>query len=143
MDSRLLELVIRPTGVDGLVLTDVADEQHAVVRSETMQERVHLLRARETRFIEHVQALSIGRWRVIVAARKMPLQRARRDAGLGELVSRPRRRREPFDVIALTFGGVANRGERRRLAGAGDAFERHDLIATRRISSTAARWLLD
>ena len=46
-DSRLLELVIRSAGVDGLMLADVADEQHAIVRPEALQERVHLLRARQ------------------------------------------------------------------------------------------------
>ena len=43
-------------------------------------------------------------------------------------MSRSRRRRKAFDLVALAFGGVANRGERRRLAGARGAFERHDLI---------------
>ena len=46
-DSGFLELVIGPTGVDRLMLADVADEQDAVVRSEALQERVHLLRARQ------------------------------------------------------------------------------------------------
>src|SRR5262245_26399706 len=59
----------------------------------------------------------------------MSLQRARFDAGLGELVRRARRRREPFDLVALAFGGIANRGKGRRLARAGRAFERRDLVA--------------
>ena len=32
LDAGLLQLLIRSAGVDGLVLADVADEQHAVVR---------------------------------------------------------------------------------------------------------------
>ncbi len=42
-----MQLVIRSAGVDRVMLADVADEQDAVVRPETLQERVHLLRARQ------------------------------------------------------------------------------------------------
>src|SRR5437773_9495919 len=59
----------------------------------------------------------------------MPLQRARFDASLGELVRRARRRREAFDLVAFAFGGIANRCQRCRLARAGGAFERRDLVA--------------
>ena len=34
LDARLLELLIRAPGVDGLMLADVAHEQHAVLRAE-------------------------------------------------------------------------------------------------------------
>ena len=46
-DSRFLELVIRSAGVNCFMLADVADEQYAIVRPEALQERVHLLRARQ------------------------------------------------------------------------------------------------
>lgn len=59
----------------------------------------------------------------------MPLQCPRFDAGLRELVRRPRRRCKPFDVVALAFGGIANRCECRRLPCAGGAFERCHLVA--------------
>ena len=87
-NSRFLELVIRSAGVHCFMLADVADEQDAVVRPETFQERVHLLSARQACFVEYVQAFLVGRWRVVVAARKMMLDRARLDAGLGQLVGR-------------------------------------------------------
>jgi hypothetical protein len=85
---------------------------------------VHLLRARETGFIQDVQVLLIDGGCFRVATRQMPLQRARFDAGLGELVRRPRRRREAFDLVAFAFGGIADRRESRRLARAGATFER-------------------
>ena len=59
----------------------------------------------------------------------MSLQRARLNPGLGELVRGARRRREPFDLVALTFGGIANRCERRRFTRAGAAFECRHLIS--------------
>jgi len=46
-DSRFLELVIRSARVNCFMLANVADEQDAVVRPEALQERVHLLRARQ------------------------------------------------------------------------------------------------
>jgi hypothetical protein len=46
-DSRFLELVIRSASVDCFMLADVADQQYAIVRPEALQERVHLLRARQ------------------------------------------------------------------------------------------------
>ena len=126
-DPRFLELVIRPAGVDRFMLAHVADEQHAVVWSEALQERVHLFRARQARFVEDVEALLV-RWPcVVVATRQMPLQRARLDAGLGQLVGGAGRRREALDLVALTFRRIANRRERRRLPGAGGAFERRRL----------------
>ena len=57
LDPRFLELLIGSAGVDGLVLTHIAHEQDAVVCVEPMQELVHLLRAGQTRFVEHVQPL--------------------------------------------------------------------------------------
>ena len=38
---------------------------------------------------------------------------------------------KPFHAVALPLRAFAHRRERRRLAGAGDAFQRHDLIAIR------------
>ena len=56
LDAGLLELLIRAAGLDGLMLADVADEQDAIVGTEPVQEVVHLLRAREARLVEHVEA---------------------------------------------------------------------------------------
>ena len=61
----------------------------------------------------------------------MSLQRARVDAGVGQLLRRARRRREPFDVVALALGPLADGRQGRGLPGAGDAFQRQDLIPAR------------
>src|SRR5882762_12007417 len=50
LESCFLELMIGPAGVHGLMLTHVANEQHAILRPETLQKRVHLLCARQARF---------------------------------------------------------------------------------------------
>jgi len=117
VDTSVLELLIRSAGIQRFVLPHVSAEQHAVLRSETAEERVHLCRAGQAGFIEHV---------AVLVARQMPLQRIRLDADLGQLVGGTGGRREALDLIALTFGCVANRRERRRLPGAGGAFERHE-----------------
>ena len=46
LNPGVLELLIRSAGVDGLVLPHITDQQHAIFWVETLQERVHLLRAR-------------------------------------------------------------------------------------------------
>ena len=51
----LLQLLVRTAGVDALMLAHVADEQHAVVRREAVQEGVQLRRAGEARFIQHIE----------------------------------------------------------------------------------------
>jgi len=89
VDSGFLKLVIRPTGVDGFMLADVADEQHAILRAEALQKCVHLLRARQARFVKGEQAFLIRRrCFFLLSARQMPLQRARINTGLGQLMGR-------------------------------------------------------
>ena len=122
LDAGLLKLLIRSARVDRLVLTDIADEQDAVFGSETLEEVVHLPRAGETRFVEHIEAPAFVRFGV--GSGEMALQCAGRHAGLRQLLGRPRGRRESFDRIPFALGGVPNGRERRRLAGAGDTFER-------------------
>jgi len=114
VDTSVLELLIRSAGIQRFVLPHVSAEQHAVLRSETAEERVHLCRAGQAGFIEHVEPFLI-RVQLLLVARQMPLQRIRLDADLGQLVGGTGGRREALDLIALTFGRVANRRERRRL----------------------------
>src|SRR5690348_6099213 len=59
----------------------------------------------------------------------MSLERVRFDACLRELVRSPRSRRESFDLVALAFGGIADRYKRRCLSCAGGAFEGRHLVA--------------
>jgi hypothetical protein len=77
--------VKRSAGVNCFVLSDVADEQDAIVRPEPLQERVHLLRARRARFVEDVESLLIRGPGSVFPARQVPLQRARLDAGFANL----------------------------------------------------------
>ena len=84
LDAGLLELLIGAPGVDGLMLADVAHEQHAVLGTEPMEEVVHLLRARQARLVEHVEVLGSVAWGV--GLREMALQGARGDAGVGQFL---------------------------------------------------------
>jgi hypothetical protein len=61
VDPRRLKLVIRPAGIDGFMLAHVTDKQHAIVWSEALQERAHLPRARQARFVKDVER-SLVRW---------------------------------------------------------------------------------
>ena len=72
-----------------------------------MEELIHLLRARETRFVENAEAfLSVVR---LFAPRQMPLQCARFDSRFSELLRCARCRREAFHLIALSLGDFADR----------------------------------
>ena len=118
--ARLLELLIRSPGLDGLVLTHIADQEHAVRWAQAVKECVHLLRARQTRFVEHVEPLLAGRQ--TLGAGQVPLQRRRRDAGLAQLLRRAGGRREPFDPVAAALGLGTDGREGRRFPGARDPF---------------------
>src|SRR6266545_6136370 len=114
-------------GFDRLVLPHVTDEQHAIVGAEPMQERVHLLRAREAGLVEDIQMRPM--LTRLVSAREMALQGARRNARFGDLVRRARCGREAFDGVALALGAIPHGGQRRGLPGSGDTFECDHLIA--------------
>ena len=47
LHPRLLQLLVRTAGVHALMLAHIADEQHATVGPEAVQEGMQLLRARE------------------------------------------------------------------------------------------------
>src|SRR5438034_6714845 len=61
----------------------------------------------------------------------MPLQRARRDAGVAQLLRGARRGREPFDAVALALRPIPDGRQSRRLPSAGDPFQLQNLILTR------------
>ena len=73
-----LELCDTPAGVHGLVLPDVTDEEDPVVGLEPLEERVHLRRAGETRFVEDVEVL-VCRFELLQLG-QVPLQS---DSGYG------------------------------------------------------------
>lgn len=55
LNTGILKLVIRTSGVHGFVLADVTDEQHAVLRPEPAEKRVHLLRTRQARLVHDLR----------------------------------------------------------------------------------------
>ena len=86
LHAGLLELLIRPSGLDGLMLADVADEQHAILRAETVQEVVHLsvLARLDSSTTYRCFCRSSGGSRSC----EMSLQRARGDPGLCQFLRR-------------------------------------------------------
>src|SRR5580693_7338163 len=68
LDAGLLELLIGSAGFDSLVLADIAHEQDAVLWLKSMEKLMHLPRARETGFVEDVEA------RLFVALCFLPYQ---------------------------------------------------------------------
>lgn len=57
VDTSLLELLIRSAGIYRFVLAHITDQEHAILWSEALEERVQLFRARQTGFVEHAQPL--------------------------------------------------------------------------------------
>ncbi|HYT76721.1 MAG TPA: hypothetical protein VEL79_18335, partial [Vicinamibacterales bacterium] len=126
LDAGVLQLVIRSARLDGMMLARVSDEQDAIVRTEPVQEVVHLPRAREARFVDHIEPRGaipgVGR------LDKMTLHGLRRDAGVGESVRRAGRGGEPFHAVAVPLGRSTDRSQRRRFAGPRDAFQGDDAV---------------
>src|SRR5271170_912002 len=60
LHTRLLQLLEWLSGFDALMLTRVADEDHAVFGPHSLQKFVNLLRACEARFIDEVKPASPG-----------------------------------------------------------------------------------
>ena len=86
LHAGILELLEGPPGLDGLMLAGIADQEHPILRAETVQEVVHLSGARETRLVDHVQMLlSVVRG---LASCEMSLQRAGGNPGLSEFLGR-------------------------------------------------------
>jgi hypothetical protein len=67
-----LQLLIRPTRLDGVMLACIADEQHPIVAAKLREQRVHLPRTGETGFVEHIQVLLCVR--PFGRLRQVPLQ---------------------------------------------------------------------
>ena len=84
LDSGFLQLLIRCSGFHGLVLACITNQQNAVAIFEPVQKLVHPLCACEARFVQNVQVFLYAS--LVIALRNMPLQRARFDSGLCELL---------------------------------------------------------
>jgi hypothetical protein len=55
LDSGFLQLLVRLARFNGLVLACVANEQHAIVFLQPVEEFIHLSRARQARFVQDVK----------------------------------------------------------------------------------------
>jgi hypothetical protein len=88
------------------MLADVAYQEYPVMAVQAMNELVHLFGARQTRFIQDVEALLPVV--VLIAACQAPLQGARLDAGLTQYVGRAGRGREALDFVAFALGGFTD-----------------------------------
>ena len=129
LHAVLLELLIGSARVYGLMLTDVAHQQDAVARTQTLQEFVHLLRARQARLVEHVEPFLSAL--PLLTSGHMALQGARRDARLAQFVRGARRRRQPFDPVAGTLRLDADRRKGGGFPRARHTFQRRNLIVAR------------
>ncbi len=67
--------------------------------------------------------------RDVIRVSHIALERHRRDAGIGQDLCRPRRRGQARDLVPLSLGQVADRGQCRGLAGAGHTVQADRLIA--------------
>src|SRR5579885_1036813 len=107
LDSGFPELLIRPSGLNRFMLPRITYQQHAVVLVQAMEELIYLFGAGEARFIEDIKVfVFVGS---VSLGNEMPLQSARLDPGVPELVGRPRSRREAFYLVTLSFGGSSDR----------------------------------
>src|SRR5215469_638513 len=78
LDSCFLELLIWGSGFDSLVLACIAYQKYPIMFFESVDQFVHLLRARQTRFVQNIQSLlSVT---PLIRSYKMPLQRTRLDS---------------------------------------------------------------
>src|SRR2546429_5677512 len=84
LDSGYLQLLIRCSGFHSLVLACITNQQNAVAIFEPVQKLVHLLCTCEARFVQNVKVFLYAS--LVMALRKMPLQRTRFDSGLCEFL---------------------------------------------------------
>src|SRR5438132_13863740 len=84
LDSGFLSLLIRGSGFHSLVLACITNQQNAVAIFEPVQKLVHLLCTCEARFVQNVKVFLYAS--LVMALRKMPLQRTRFDSGLCEFL---------------------------------------------------------
>ena len=82
--SRLLQLLEWSTSFDALVLAGVADQKHAVLRPEPVEELSHLVRACQARLVHKIEMLLFGGLAVGPTSQEA-LQGSGFDAGFSEL----------------------------------------------------------
>src|SRR2546429_3837727 len=106
LDSGFLQLLIRCSGFHGLVLACITNQQNAVAIFEPVQKLVHLLCACEAGFVQNVQVFLYAS--LVIALRKMPLERARFDSGLCQLLCCSGGWGESFNFVTLLLASFTN-----------------------------------
>jgi hypothetical protein len=102
--SGLLQLLEGSAGIDALVLPNVSDEQHAVLRSDLFEEVTHLFRTGEARFIDQIQVTMVGiARRLWIAASEESLEGVGGNARITELMRGAGGGGEPHDLISALF----------------------------------------
>ena len=91
---RVLHLLERPSGIDSLMLADIADDEYSILRSDLFKEVAHLPGAGQTRLVEHVEmpaaVATVGL--IPSPAGEESLQRRGMDTRVAKLARRPRSR---------------------------------------------------
>src|SRR5579862_5736557 len=94
--------MVGTAGLDRLMLARIPDEEHAILGAEPVQQGMHLPRARETRFVDHVKTSRAIRR--VPWLEQMPLQGLRGDPRISQTMGGAGSRREPVDAVAVALG---------------------------------------
>src|SRR6266700_2280231 len=127
---RVLHLLERPSGIDSLMLADIADDEYSILRSDLFEEVAHLPGAGQTRLVEHVEMPAGGATVGLIPfpAGEKSLQRRGMDARLAKLASRPRSRSKTLYGEAGAFRALADHGESCRFTGTGQPLQAVDPV---------------
>ena len=127
---RVLHLLKRPSGIDSLMLADIADDEYSILRSDLFKEVAHLPGAGQTRLVEHVEMPAAGATVGLIPspAGEESLQRRGMDTRLAKLARRPRSRSKTLYGEAGAFRALADHGESCRFTGTGQPLQAVDPV---------------
>ncbi len=117
----LLQLLEGTSGLDSLVLSRVANKEHAIIWCKASEKLAHLASARQARLIDKVEPPGFCGYLAWTGARKKGLQSYRFDPRLTELFCGAGSGREALDLVALTFGCGSQNRQRRRFTRSGES----------------------
>src|SRR5580692_2951934 len=126
----VLHLLKWPSGIDSLMLADIADDQHSILRSDLFEEVAHLPSAGQTRLVKHVEMAAAGATVRLIpsAAGEESLQRRGMDTRLAELARCSRSRGKTLDHEAGAFRAFADHGEGCRFTRTGEPLQPVDPV---------------
>ena len=127
----LYKLLEGLSGIDGLVLTGISNEQHAVLDADLFQKVAHLFGTGKAGFIDNIQVVAPGPagGRLLCWSRQKSLQSVRRDTCVAELLRGTGCRREAFHHITMLLGSFADGGKGAGLSHPGAALQTLNRIA--------------